>query len=141
MSDLPADLRLILTHVQSTSARVRFLRFAHGLCAFSPLPALSAFDEDAPVPQVVHHPAQYLHAAETQLGLAAGSLRHEPEFNAMVETPDGPIAVHLAAFTTIDPPFEAAEAMGGRFIAITEAHGCAPVELALLRAAYTAVMG
>ena len=35
MPDFPADLRLILAHKQKTSARLRFLRFPHGMTAFS----------------------------------------------------------------------------------------------------------
>jgi hypothetical protein len=49
--------------------------------------------------------------------------------------------VRLAIFTSIDPPFELAESLGGRFIAITEARGCPPAEMELLRQAYTALMG
>ena len=140
-SPFPADLRLLLAHKQKTSARVRFLRFPHGLTAFQPLPALSTVFEDPPASRVEMHPGTYLRSAEAQLGLAAGSLALEAEFSACVDTPDGPIRVRLATFTSIDPPFVAAERLGGRFIAITEARGCAPAELDLLRQAYTALMG
>lgn len=136
MPAFPEDMRLILAHKQSTSARVRFLCFAHGICAFAPLPLSSSFDEDAPAPQVMHHPGQYLRSAEQRLGLPEGSLRHEPEFVATVQTPDEAIAVNLALITTMDPPFAAAEAAGARFIAITEARNCSEVELSLLRYAY-----
>lgn len=144
MSDLPADLRLILVHKQKTSARVRFLRFAHGLCAFTPLPALSVVeDEDAAPakPQVAHHPSAWLRACETRLGLDVGSLKAEAEFQATVQTPGGPVSVHLASLDYVDPPFAEVAAAGGRFVAITEARGCAPVELELLRRAYAALMG
>ncbi|NTV97340.1 MAG: hypothetical protein HGA75_18320, partial [Thiobacillus sp.] len=54
---LPADLRLILAHKQRTSARVRFLRFPHGLCAFQPLPTLSVVEEVGEGdPAVAYHP-------------------------------------------------------------------------------------
>jgi hypothetical protein len=139
--DLPADLRLILVHKQKTSGRLRFLRLPHGTVAFTPLPALSDLIEDAAPPQVVHHPAVFLQAAEARLGLPAGSLAHEPEFQATVDTPDGPVAMHLASFTTIDPPFDAAAALGGQFIAITEAMGGMPVEMDLLRRAYEVLLG
>lgn len=136
MPELPNDMRLILAHKQSTSARVRFLCFAHGISAFEPLPPLSSFDEATPAPHVVHHPAVYLHAAQERLGLPDGSLKHEPEFVAYVVTPDELIAVCLVVFTSIDPPFAAAEAVGARFIAITEARNFSEVELGLLRHAY-----
>lgn len=141
MAALSDDLRLILAHKHRTSARLRFLRFRHGLTAFTPLPRLSSYDEAAPPPQVVHHPSLFLHAAEDELGLASGALAYEAEFSATVDTPDGPIAVYLASFTSIDPPFEAAETHGGRFITITEAIGGSPVEMDLLRLAYTTLLG
>ncbi|MGF1645018.1 MAG: hypothetical protein ACFCUJ_15375 [Thiotrichales bacterium] len=139
---IPDGLRLLLAHKQSTSARLRFLRFAHGALAFAPLPALASVrDDPSPAPAAVHHPARYLLAAETQLDLPEGSLKLEPEFRASVETPDGDVEIRLAYFTAIDPPFAVAEAHGARFIAITEARGCTPVELALLRRAYETVLG
>ncbi len=139
--DLPANLRLILAHKQKTSGRLRFLRLPHGTLAFMPLPPLSDLIEDAAPPQVVPHPAVFLKAAENTLGLPAGSLVHEPEFQATVDTPDGPVAVHLASFTTLDPPFDEAAALGGRFVAITEATGSTPAEMNLLRYAYEVLLG
>ncbi|MBW8328203.1 MAG: hypothetical protein K0M48_03305 [Thiobacillus sp.] len=139
--DMPSDLRLILVHKQKTSGRLRFLRLPHGTVAFTPLPPLSALMEHAVPSQVVAHPAVFLKAAESRLGLPAGSLVHEPEFQATVDTPDGPVALHLASFTTIDPPFDEAAALGGKFIAITEAAGGMPVEMDLLRHAYEVLLG
>lgn len=139
--DLPADLRLILVHKQKTSSRLRFLRLPHGTVAFMPLPPMSVLKAHAASPQVVPHPAVFLKAAETRLKLPAGSLMHEPEFQAMVDTPDGPVALHLASFTSIDPPFDAVAALGGSFIAITEAMGGMPVEMDLLRHAYEVLLG
>lgn len=138
----PPDLRLILAHKQKTSARVRFLRLPHGMLAFEPLPALSVVEEEGQgEPAVPYHPATGLRLAEQRLGLDSGSLKPEAEFHATVQAPGGPITVLLAALDYVDPPFAAAEAAGGRFIAITEARGCAPVELELLRRAYTAMLG
>jgi hypothetical protein len=148
----PANLRLLLAHKQKTSARVRFLRFPHGLCAFTALPAHSTVLPDAPESRVEMHPKVYLSNAESKLGLAPDSLVLEAEFNAFVATPmatvatppttaDSPIQVRLATFTSIDPPFDAAERLGGRFVAITEARGCDPAELELLRLAYGVLMG
>ncbi|NTV96530.1 MAG: hypothetical protein HGA75_14135, partial [Thiobacillus sp.] len=79
--------------------------------------------------------------AERQLGLATGSLKPEPEFHATVQTPAGPITVQLAEVATLDPPFAEAEALGARFVAITEARDSTPVELELLRRAYTVLLG
>jgi hypothetical protein len=135
-SGIPQDIRLILAHKQSTSARVRFLCFSHGIVAFEPLPFTATFDEDTPVPQVIPHPGVYLRPAETHLGLPEDSLQHEVEFVATVQTHGSAISVHLATFTSIDPPFSAAESVGARFIAITEAKALSEVELNLLRHAY-----
>ncbi len=140
-TELPADLRLILAHKQKTSARVRFLRFTHGMTAFAPLPTLSAVLDAVPPARVETHPVHVLRQAEVRLGLQAGDLAYEAEFSAAVDTPDGPLRVRLATFTGIDPPFEAAEALGGCFIAITEARGATPVELELLRQAYSVLLG
>jgi hypothetical protein len=141
----PTNLRLLLAHKQKTSARVRFLRFPHGLSAFSALPMLSSVFEEPPASRVEAHPSFYLRSAEALLGLDNGGLALEPEFSASVDTPDGPIRVRLATFTSIDPPFEIAERLGGKFIAITEARGAlnktSPAEMELLRQAYTVLMG
>lgn len=136
MPEFPENMRLILVHKQATSARVRFLCFAHGICAFEPLPSLSSFDEETPAPQVMHHPAVYLRAAEARLGLPEDSLRLEPEFVATVLTPGEQITVNLAVFSSIDPPFASAQTAGARFIAITEARNLSKVELGLLQYAY-----
>jgi len=139
---LPDDLRLILAHKQKTSARVRFLRFGHGVCAFRPLPALAVIETDGAVaPAVAHHPSAWLRAAARRLGLDDGALRAEAEFHALVQTPDGPVTVQLATLESVDPPFAEAEALGARFIAITEARDCTATELELLRLAYTALLG
>jgi hypothetical protein len=137
----PTGMRLILAHKQKTSARLRFLRFAHGLTAFEALPALSAVLDAPPVHGVEAHPGVYLRAAEARLGLAPGDLALEAEFHAAVDTPDGTIDVRLASFTGIDPPFAAARRHAARFIAITEARGASAVELELLRRAYGVLLG
>jgi len=110
--------RLILFHKPKTSARTRFLRFADTVLACGPLPALAE-----------------------RMALPAGSFEVVDEFSEHLETPDGAVPVLLAAFTSIDPPFAAAEAIGGRFVAITEARGLPPVELDLLRHAYEVLIG
>lgn len=142
MPALPDNLRLLLVHKQKTSARLRFLKFPHGMCAFTPLPTLSVVEEEGEgEPEVAYHPNGWLRATEQQLGLDSGALKAEAEFQATVQTPGGPVTVQLARFETVDPPFEVAEMLGGSFVAITEARGCTPVEMELLRRAYTALLG
>jgi hypothetical protein len=134
--------RLILYHKQATSARTRFVRFADSLLAFTALPPLAVVcPEDAAQSAVVPHPAPLLRQAEQRLGLSHGDLRAEADFYAEVDTPDGIVAVLLAEFTSIDPPFAAVAEAGGRFVAITEARGLPAVELELVRRAYTVIIG
>jgi hypothetical protein len=140
-SNLPADIRLLLAHKQKTSGRLRFLRLPHGCVALTPLPKGAQYLDDAPPAQVVHHPAFIVQAAEAWLKLPAGSLEHEAEFSASVGTPDGPVTVYLLNFLTVDPPFAEAEALGGKFAAITELAGGLPAEMDLLRRAYSVLLG
>lgn len=135
--------RLIFAHKQSTSARLRFVRFEHGVCGFAPFPADAAVcpEGDAPPAQVITLPSMYLADAEKRLGLPSGGLKIEPEFRLCVDTGGACVEVHLALFTATDPPFEAVGNAGARFIAITEARGLPQVELDLLRKAYEVVLG
>ena len=134
--------RLLLFHKQSTSARTRFLRFGDSLLAFAPLPAAAVLRaEDAAPGKILPHPAALLKMAVTKLGMSGGSLQIEPEFSAIVDTPQGEVAVLLAGFTTMDPPFVAADSLGGRFVALTELRGLPAVELDLVRRAYTVILG
>jgi hypothetical protein len=110
--------RLILFHKQKTSARTRFLRFADTVLACGPLSA-----------------------AEDRMALPAGSLEVVADFQRDVDTGDSTVPVVLAGFTSIDPPFAAAEAIGARFVPIIEARGLPPVELELLRHAYEVLIG
>jgi hypothetical protein len=82
-----------------------------------------------------------LKTAEETLGLPGGSLQVVPEFSATVDTPDGEVPVLLAGFTTIDPPFNAADSVGGRFVALTELRGLPATEMDLVRRAYTVILG
>lgn len=139
---LPLPPLLILYHKQSTSGRTRFLRLTPGLLAFAPLPLFSSLKEENEATSPVRpHPAAHLKAAEDRLGLNSGSLEAEAEFYAEIDTPEGPVPVLLARFTAMDPPFAAAEALGGKFITLTEARGLHPVELDLARRAYELILG
>jgi len=135
--------RIILYHKHPTSARTRFLRLAHGgVCGPAPLPeGASLVSEGIPAGALAWHPAAVVGAAERSLGLPGGSLEADAGFRALIEAPHGPVEVLLAHFTAMDPPFEAVETIGGAFIQLTQARGMAPVELALLRRAYEAILG
>jgi hypothetical protein len=133
--------RLILLHKQKTSGRVRFLCLASGILAFEALPALAALRDEDYAPTLQIHPTALLRAAESQLGLAEDSIEALAEFAAWVDTPAGDVPILLAAFRDLDPPFAAAERIGGRFIALTEARHLSEVERNLLRRAYEHVLG
>lgn len=136
---MDSGARLILFHKQKSSARTRFLRFADTVVAFAPLPVSATLNADTS--SVRPHPAALLRAAEERLALPDGSLESVGDFSADVDTTDGTVPVLLAGFTSIDPPFAAAEAIGARFVAITEARGLPTIELELLRRAYEVLIG
>lgn len=133
--------RLLCFHKQGTSARTRFVRWPHGMLAFEPLPVGAVLQAEKSALTVRRHPADVLTDAATRLGMPVDSLRAETEFEAVVATPKGDVPVILVQFVTLDPPFATVEAHGGKFIAITEARACAPVELQFLRQAYEILIG
>lgn len=133
--------RLILLHKQKTSGRVRYLCLPQGVVLFDALPALASVRDESDAPTLHIHPAALLRDAETRLGLPPNAIEAEAGFCAWVDTPDGDVPVLLGLFTTIDPPFEAATALDGRFIAITESRPLSEVQRELLRRTYEQVLG
>lgn len=135
------EYRAILFHKQSTSARLRFLRFAHdSVCAFAPIPALAQAHANQSQNPVLH-PAPVLKRLEDELGFESGTLRAEEGFRYSVEVPNEKIQVLLVAIGSMDPPFDQAEKIGAEFIDLTQARGLPGVELDLLRGAYELVLG
>ena len=139
---------LILYHKQSTSARTRFLRLCHGgICAPEALPLDASLDDQrgedgaSPAATLTTHPGMLLRDVERQLDLPRGSLESDLGFRCQVFVAGAPRDVYLAHFTSIDPPLEAAEAVGAAFIDLTQARGLPSAELSLLRQAYEHVLG
>lgn len=132
--------RLLCFHKQAASARTRFVRWPHGMLAFEPLPG-----DARPLPEnparVIRPYATALRTAAGRLGLAQSDLRMETDFVAAFAAPGGMIDIYLLQFATLDPPFVAVDAQGGKFIAITETRDCDPRELQLLRRAYEIIIG
>lgn len=144
MSPDDAGTRLILLHQHSTSARTRFLCDRHGrTCLFEPLPENARLLEecDCHAQVVVRHPAVVARWAAERLGMPESSLAIEADFRLCVSTGASHVDVFLARFTSQDPPFEAAAALGARFIELTAARGRPALELQLLRCAYEQVLG
>lgn len=137
------DPRLIMYHKHPTSARTRFLKLDYGgVCGFEALPAEAELSEKTmDDTKLVSHPAFLLRDAESRLGLPSGSLEAEGGYRCKVSSDAGSTEVFLARFTSIDPPFDEAEAQGASFIDLTQARSLAPVELALLRLAYERILG
>jgi hypothetical protein len=148
-ADLQADnlasLRVIMYHKYPTSARTTFLMQDEAICLPGRLPKLAQLmDNDAPrhsdAQKVVAHPSPLLRHVTEWLALPLESLELDGEFCEKVDVPGGPVTVYLARFDSIDPPFDAAERVGGRFIALTDGRGLPPAELDLLRRAYRVIM-
>ena len=87
------------------------------------------------------HPGMLLRATEKTLDLTRGSLASDAGFHCRVFAGADSGDVYLAHFTSIDPPFEAADAAGAAFIDLTQARGLPAAELALLRLSYEHVLG
>ncbi len=137
----PLTARLVLCHKQATSARLRFFCHGDSILVFDPLPPdRQLHDEDFDAGVEVH-PAPLVQAAERRLGLAAGSITAEAGFHAWLSTAAGDVPVLLAAFQSTDPPFDAAERAGGRFIAMTDARRLDAIERELLRRVYEYLLG
>lgn len=133
--------RLILLHKQATSGRVRFLCLPQGVVIPAALPEGAVLCGEDFRPPVNPHPAAPVIQAAADLGLDADDIAPEAEFCVWVETSAGRLPVLLGLFATLDPPFAAAEAAGGKFIALTEARTCTEIEKQLLRLAYEHVLG
>lgn len=135
------DYRVILFHKQATSARTRFVRYAHdSICAMNSIPMPAQLVE-RPSAKTVHHPSAILSDMEKEMELDEGTLKAEGDFQQTVEVPGGDIQIILASVDTMDPPFEQMEKQGASFIDLTQARGLPPVELELLRGVYEYVLG
>ncbi|SMF96518.1 hypothetical protein SAMN02949497_3918 [Methylomagnum ishizawai] len=134
-----AEPRFLLYHLQPISARLLFMRHASGsVLAPRPLPFLTNPIEDDP-PQSKLDLIQQVTLGmrlNASLGFEPGMLVVEPDFLRRAEIPRAVVDLHLARFTSHDPPHEAARLKGAVFQPITELRGGHPVEMAMLRWAY-----
>lgn len=133
--------RLLLCHKHRTSARLHFLRFAHGLLGFSPLPPGMQIVATRSPGAVVPHPAAWVHEAELTLGLAPHALAAEPDFHAEARSGADTIPILLACFTALDLPQGLAPRLGARWQLITDAKDLSPAERELLRLGYEFMIG
>jgi len=140
-AELQRTARLVLCHKQATSARLRFFSLNGSILAFDPLAGEVQLRDEDYFPEVTVHPSAVVRQAQTRLGLGDGSVAPESGFRAWLATDDGDVPVLLAIFETTDPPFEAAERLGGRFIAMTDARTLGRVDQQLLRRVYEYLLG
>jgi hypothetical protein len=135
------DHRVILYHKHPTSARTRFLKFGNGsVFAFDPIAGSATLQEQGSTHTAVH-PATVARGVEQRLHLEEGILKADGKFSYSVDAPDGNIQIVLLEISSIDPPFEVAERIGGSFIELLEARGLPQIELNLLRKAYEFLLG
>lgn len=141
---LPDGVRVLHFHKQRTSARLRFLLFASGLVAPQTLdPSAILLGDGAAAVQgkVVVHPAAVAAACAEHFGVARDEILVDPEFRLQGESQGCPFTLLLAEFRAIDPPFDQAARVGGRFVAITEARGLGHAEREAMRLAYSHILG
>jgi hypothetical protein len=137
--------QLVLYHKQRSSARLRFLRHAHGgMCTLRPLPVDARVQTgpcDGTSEAVRLHPGMLLRAAEATLALPRGCIASDATFRCSVLADAGCADVYLGQFTDIDPPLHAVAAAGGSFIELVQARRLPRSELMLLRLVYEHVLG
>ena len=143
---MTTEIRFLLYHKQSISARTLFLKFAGGsVLAPAPLPFLSSPVDPEQHPESDFdgqlHPATLAKELADGLGLPASLFAIDPDFRERIETPRGEAQAYLAGFTGMDPPRELAAGIGASFQPITELRGGHPVEMDLLRKAYEHLLG
>jgi hypothetical protein len=78
---------------------------------------------------------------EQRLALDEGILKVEGKFSFAVDASDQSIQIILLEISSVDPPFELAERIGGSFIELLEARELPQIELDLLRKAYEFLLG
>lgn len=135
------DYRVILFHKQSTSARLRFLRFSDdGVFGLGPVPSRCVVHEGSIQGPAVH-PAQVLRRLEDVYGFDADRLASQSEYRYWLEAVGSNLAILLVQLLDMDPPFAQAERIGASFIDLTQARGLPTVQLELLRGAYELILG
>jgi len=136
-----SEYRLILYHKQPSSGRTLFLRVNETVCQFGGIPPTSQLVKgDVGGNQVDKDLSDLLADAEKRLGMPNGTLKINPEFSAAIAHSTTLLPIYLARFATTDAPQEHLAEQDGKFIALTEARRLPPIELELLRLAYSAIM-
>ena len=133
---------IMLYYKGDISALTLFCQHQDGHVCFPPLPKLSnAVDEDLLSPQPVNlYPSELVKQITRALNLHDELLVSEPGYCQQVETPQGIVLVYLARFQLLDPPHKLMAERQCSMKSLTGLIGRPPVEMELLRRAYTKVM-
>jgi hypothetical protein len=76
-----------------------------------------------------------------RLGMLPDELVPMPDFEQWMQTPEGPVKVHLLRFATFEAPKLALQSQGGVFKHITQLRGGQPLELGLVREVFNLIVG
>lgn len=136
-TDLLTRNRVILCHFDDYSHALLYPRWEHGMLWPAALPT-GCEPMEAPVEVPSAHGASEVMAVLLEAtGLKGDDLEPTERFVAWFRAPDGQtLRVHLLRFTTPDAPKPAIEALGGRFMAMSQLRGADMTELLLLRQAF-----
>ena len=135
--------RLLLFYKGDISALVLFAQQTNGSVIFpSVLPKLSIAMEPKEMiaSKVTPHPGLLLKPICEWLQVEHDWLKPEPGFAEQVDSPGGPITVHMARFMLLDPPHQVLNQRDCRLRNFLELRGRPPAEMELLRRAYLHVM-
>lgn len=142
LPDTLARNRVIFTHFDSYSMALLFPRWGTTLLWPAALPD-NATPMTAPPADVGagHDCDAVKQAAVDACGLNADELVVAQDFNQWVQTPDGPVRIHLLRFNTPDAPKATLAALGGDMKPMSLLRGSTMSELALLREVYNRLVG
>lgn len=142
LPDTLARNRVIFTHFDSYSMALLFPRWGTTLLWPAALPDSATPMAAPPADLGAGHDCDAVkQAAVEACGLNADELVVAQDFNLWVQTPDGPVRIHLLRFNTPDAPKAALAALGGDMKPMSLLRGSAMSELALLREVYNRLVG
>lgn len=132
--------RVILCHFDTYSAASLFARYGTSVLTPAPLPeGAGAMAAPSDISDL-HEPDAVMQALIAQYGFAPEQMVIADGFQEWMDSPDGPIRVHLVKFTTFEAPREALEPHGAEFKPISAMRGTPMIELNLLRRAFDLLM-
>lgn len=143
VTSLAEQHRLLLFYKGDISALVLFAQHENGsVCFPDALPALSSPLELSQLEpnKISVHPALLLQQINQRLQLDNDLLKIEPGFSEQIDSPSGPITVHMARFMLLDPPHTLMQSRQCRMRTLPELRRQPPAEMELLRRAYVSVM-